>query len=72
MRRGHIAIGEVRCDGCGQIIRHPERYLAIYEKDGVEVEAGETSRYCVDCCLKKGYAHYREVKGERILTFLPD
>ena len=72
MRRGCIATGEIRCDGCGRIIRHPERYLAIDEKDGVEVEQGETSRYCVDCCLNKGYAHYTEEKGEQVLTFFPE
>lgn len=70
MRRGCIAIGEIRCDGCGNIIKHPERYLAIDEKNGVEVEEGETSRYCVECSLKKGYACYRTEKGERVLTFL--
>jgi hypothetical protein len=42
MRRGCIAIGEVRCDGCGRIIRHPERYLAIYETDEVEVGKEKT------------------------------
>ncbi|GAI38009.1 unnamed protein product [marine sediment metagenome] len=72
MRRGCIAIGDICCDGCGRIIRHPERYLAISEKDGVEVEEGETSYYCVDCCLKKGYARYREEKDEEILTFFPE
>ena len=72
MRRGCIAIGEVRCDGCSRIIRYPERYLAIHEKDGVEVEEGETSRYCIDCCLEKGYAHYKLEKGERVLTFFPE
>jgi len=72
MRRGCIAIGEIHCDGCGRIIKHPERYLAINEKDGVEVEEGETSRYCVQCCLEKGYAHYIEEKGERVLTFFPE
>ena len=72
MRRGCIATGEIRCDGCGRIIRHPERYLAIQEKDGIEAEEGETSRYCVECCLKKGYAHYKEEKGEQVLTFFPD
>ena len=70
MRRGCIAIGEVRCGGCGRPIKHPERYLAIDEEGGVEVEEGETSRYCVDCCLEKGYARYRTEKGQRVLTFL--
>ncbi len=72
MRHGCIAIGEIHCDGCGRMMRHPERYLAVDEKDGVEVEEGETSRYCIDCCLKKGYAHYKEEKGKRILTFFSE
>jgi hypothetical protein len=69
MRRGCIAVGEVRCDGCGRPMKHPERYLAIEEEEGVEVEEGVVFRYCVDCCLEKGYAHYRMEKGERVLTF---
>jgi len=72
MRRGCIAIGEVRCDGCGRIIRHPERYLAIYETDGVEAGEGKNLRYCVECSLIKGYAHYQEEKGEQVLTFFPE
>ena len=69
MRRGCIAVGETRCDGCGRLLKHPDRYLLVKEKDGVEVEEGETVQYCVDCCLEKGYAHHRMEKGERILTF---
>ena len=72
MRRGCISLGNVQCDGCHSLIPYPERYLAVDEKDGVEVEKGETSRYCVDCCLKKDYAHYKMERGERILTFLPE
>ena len=72
MRRGCISLGEVRCDGCQRIIPYPERYLVIEEKDGVEVEGGETFRYCVDCCLEKGYARYKTEKGERIFTFFPE
>ncbi len=71
MRRGCISLGQVKCDSCGCIIPYPERYLAIDEKDGVEAEEGEggVSYYCVDCALKKGYAHYKREKGEEILTF---
>ena len=71
MRRGCISLGEVKCNGCQRTIPYPERYLVIEEKDGVENEEGETRRYCVDCCLKKGYAQYKEEKGERVLTFFP-
>ena len=72
MRQGCISLGEVQCDSCYHIIPYLERYLVVNEKDGVELEEGETSHYCVECCLQKGYAHYREEKGERILTFFPE
>jgi hypothetical protein len=54
------------------MIPYPERYLAIEEKDGVEDEEGETRRYCVECSMKKGYAHYKVEKGEQILTFFEE
>ena len=69
MRQGCISLGEIQCDDCHRIIQYSERYLAVDEEDGVEVEKGRTSRYCVDCCLKRGYAKYREEKGERVITF---
>jgi len=72
MRRGCISLGEVSCDSCKRVILYPERYLAVDEEDGVEVDRGQTARYCVDCCLKKGYAHYKMEKGEKILTFFPE
>ena len=72
MRRGCIAIGDIECDGCGCTIKHPERYLLIVEKDGVEAEEGETRHYCVECSLSRGYAHYKQERGEQILTFFPE
>lgn len=72
MRRGCISLGEVNCDECQRLILYPERYLAIDEEDGVEVDNGKTARYCVDCCLQKGYAHYKIEKGEETLTFFPE
>jgi len=72
MRLGCIAIGENRCDGCGRLIKHPERYLAIYDEEDIETEQGKTVRYCVDCCLSRGYAKYRMEKGEQILTFFSE
>ena len=70
MRRGCIAVGDVRCDGCGRMIRHPERYLLMSEEDS---EEGKTLCYCVDCCLNKGYAHYKKVeKGKEALTFFTE
>ena len=72
MRRGCISLGEVNCDICKRTILHPERYLVIDEQDGVEAEEGESVRYCIECALKKGYAHYKEMKGEMVLTFFPE
>lgn len=72
MRRGCISVGEVRCDECGRMIPYPERYLAVDEKNGVEDKEGESRRYCVECAMKKGYAHHKEEKGERVLTFFEE
>ena len=72
MRRGCISLGEVECDGCHRLIPYPERYLAINEEDGGEVEKGKAGRYCIKCALEKDYAHYKDDKGERILTFFPE
>ena len=73
MRRGCISLGQVKCDDCQRIIPYPERYLAVDEENGVEVDrGGRTMGYCIDCCLKKGYAHYVEEKGQQILTFFKE
>ena len=72
MRRGCISLGEVKCDVCQRAIPYPERYLATDEEDGVEVEKGKTVRYCIKCALEKGYARYKEEKGEKILTFFSE
>ena len=69
MRRGCISLGELTCDGCGKPIPYPDRYLATNETDGVEDEDGPTRRYCIECSLKKGYAQYKDEKGEQVLTF---
>ena len=72
MRRGCISLGEVKCGICQHTIPYPERYLAIDEEDGVEVEKGTTFHYCTKCALEKGYARYKEMKGEMVLTFFPE
>ena len=72
MRRGCMSLGEVKCNICQSTIPYPERYLVVDEEGGVEVEKGEKAHYCVECALQKGYAHYKEDKGERILTFFPE
>jgi len=65
MRRGCIAIGQIQCDGCHRPLKYGERYLVI------EGEGGEKQRLCVDCCLSRGYASYKEEKGEETITFFP-
>ena len=71
MRQGCISLGAIQCNKCHSIIPHSERYLAIDEEDGVEVEQGKTIHYCVKCALEKGYAYYKEEKDDRVLTFFP-
>ena len=69
MRRGCISLGGIKCDNCGRVIAHSERYLSIDEEKGEEVEKGQTRRYCVQCSIDKGYARYKEEKDGRVLTF---
>ena len=66
MRRGCISLGNVQCDECHLLIPHSECYLVIAEE-----ESG-VLRLCVDCSLKKGYAHYGDEKGEQVLTFFSE
>ena len=72
MRRGCLSIGTISCDVCKRKIPYPERYVMVDEDaKGKEVEKGGKSvRYCIECAQKKGYAHYKEIKGEMMLTFL--
>ncbi|MFC1933290.1 hypothetical protein ACFLXU_06695 [Chloroflexota bacterium] len=59
MLQGCISLGGIRCDECHRIIPHSERYLAIDEEDGIEVEKGKTAHNCVEYTLQKGYAYYK-------------
>ena len=68
MRRGCISLGEIQCNECHRIIPYSERYLAIDAEDSVEAGQEKTAHYCVECAVQKGYAYYKEEKGERILT----
>ena len=72
MRRGCISSGEIQCDECQKTIPYPARYLVMDEKDGSEDEEGETRRYCIECSIKKSYAHYKVEKGEKVLTFFEE
>ncbi|MCL2615698.1 MAG: hypothetical protein FWD30_02740 [Dehalococcoidia bacterium] len=73
MRRGCLSVGTVDCDVCKSHIPYPDRYVMVDEDDkGEEVleKGGKSVRYCVECAKKKGYARYKEIKGEMVLTFL--
>ncbi len=72
MRQGCISLGETKCDECLRVIPYFERYLIVNEENGVEVEKGKAMYYCVKCALKKGYAHYKEEKEGKILTFFSE
>ena len=72
MRQGCISMGETHCDKCHHIIPYSERYLIVNEEKGVEVAKGKAMHYCVECALKKGYAHYKEEKEGKVLTFFEE
>jgi len=73
MRRGCISLGDIQCDECQRPIPHSERYLALEEENGVEIESGKgkTMQYCMDCSVSKGYAYYKETKDEKVMTIFP-
>ena len=66
MQRGCVSLGNMQCDDCHRVIQHAERYLIMEEAGSAKLSL------CVDCSLDKGYAHYKEEKGERMLTFLSE
>ena len=66
MLRGCISLGNIQCDECHCLIGHSEQYLLVVG------EEGEKTRICMSCSMEKGYAHYKESKRERVLTFFPE
>ena len=66
MRRGCISLGDIQCDECQRIIPCPERYLIIDEAGGTILHL------CLTCSVNKGYAHYSEEKGQRVITFFTE
>jgi len=62
---GLIVTGEQVCDGCGRIMRHPERYGYVCE------EESDPIRLCEDCSLNKDYLRQRlDDKGRASSSFL--
>jgi len=66
MHRGCMSLGQTECDECHRTIPYLERYLVIEETEDKRIHL------CVDCCLKKGYAHYKVEKGKQVLTLLEE
>ncbi len=66
MRCGCIAVSKVQCDICHRFLEYGEHYLLV---DDV---GKQSQRFCLDCCLSRGYASYKTEKGEKIITFFPE
>ena len=66
MYRGCIVIGKVQCDSCHRFLEQGEKYLVT------DNDEGKKQRFCLDCCLSRGYASYKTEKGEKTITFLPE
>lgn len=63
---GLIVVNELVCDGCGRIVKHPERYGYICED---EEEA--PMRLCEECSRERGFfTHKKDDKGRERETFL--
>ncbi len=67
MRRGCIAISQVKCDSCDRAIEYGQRYLAIESDEG-----GGIVRMCLQCCEKKGHAGFKRERGQELLTLFAD
>ena len=62
---GLIVTGDLTCDGCGKIMRHPERYGYICE------EGKSPLHLCENCSRDKGYMKpKKDEKGHEVETFL--
>jgi hypothetical protein len=65
MRRGCIAVGEVRCEKCQRVLEYGERYVVVDD------EGGKEERFCINCSLSAGYASYKMEKEGQVITFFP-
>ncbi|MCX5998966.1 MAG: hypothetical protein NTU41_05075 [Chloroflexi bacterium] len=62
---GLIVVGEIVCDGCGRLMRHPERYG--YFSD----EGAEPRRLCTECARAAGYVKRKtDEKGRESESFI--
>jgi hypothetical protein len=79
MRRGSIAIGEMKCDICTSTIEHGQRYMMLEEEKKSKTDTGiadttelPVQRICLNCCIKKKYVAKKKDKGEEIYTFFAE
>ena len=62
---GLTVTGDMVCDACGKVMRHPERYGYICE------EGEPPLRLCEDCSRDRGYLKgKRDEKGHYSESFL--
>ena len=62
---GLIVVGDMVCDGCGKVMRHPERYGYVCEEEKSPL------RLCEDCSRAKGYLKGKwDEKGYHSESFL--
>ncbi len=62
---GLIVTGELVCDSCGRLMRHPERYGLVSEDNE------PPKRLCADCSRAAGYLKARrDDKGHDIESYL--
>ena len=62
---GLIVVNELACDGCGRVMKHPERYGYICEDEEAPVHL------CEDCSRERGFLnHKKDDKGRERETFL--
>ncbi len=62
---GLTVTGDMVCDGCGKVMRHPERYGYICE------EGEPPLRLCEDCSRDRGYLKGKwDEKGHYSESFL--
>ena len=72
---GLIVTGKLKCDGCGRVMKHPERYAYI-KWEGLSspdnVDKKTSLRLCENCSRARGYLRQKEgeKEGEEEETFL--
>ena len=62
---GLIVVNELMCDGCGKVMKHPERYGYISKEGEAPI------RVCENCSRERGLLNLKkDDKGRERETFL--